>query len=116
MRKYRALSVLILMLATTAAKAETFDTVGVTCVPAAVNYANQDYKAESGGPYYIQWNGVSSGTINLHCPIPGDVSSPSNLWFAYKNNTTGAGCSGNVISVSYMKMNKNTGGVSTIGT
>jgi hypothetical protein len=100
----------------TRSDAAEFNAIGRSCVPTDYSFQNQVHYSSFGGPVEVQWNGTKTGTLTLYCGIPVDVPNPTHLYLAYRNNTACVGCSSDTIRISYMKMHKTTGVVSTVYT
>src|SRR5262245_30477822 len=104
---------LVLALGRTANAAE-FDITGQTCVPSASSIALDNFTTQLGGDVGVGWLSSNTGTITLYCAIP-YLASPSHLEIYYKSNTGCMGCGSDSITVTYVKMSKTTGALTSIG-
>jgi hypothetical protein len=117
MRAFQCASVLVvLMWIPRFANAEEFAVTGQTCVPDdAATLADNYINTLSYNPF-LTWRTVETGTITLHCAIPDNVVAPSNIELYFSNNTQCTGCQNNFLRVTYLKMNKSTGFLTTVKT
>jgi hypothetical protein len=98
------------------ASAGEFDVTGQTCVPDDATLLANSYVNTLSPDPFLHWAGNATGTITLHCAIPDNVVSPTHLELYYLNTTTCVGCANDVIRVSYEKMSKTDGFLTTVST
>jgi hypothetical protein len=107
----------LLLSAAGVAHASEFAVRGRDCIPDSSTLTNQLINTSFGGPTALSWSYASppkTGTITVYCPIPLNMTAPSNLEFAFTNDNSCSGCLSDGIIVTYLKMNKVTGVVSTV--
>jgi hypothetical protein len=107
---------LIVLATARLASAGEYDVTGQTCVPDDATLLADSYVNTLSPDPFLRWTSNPSGTITLHCAIPDNVVSPTHLELYYLNNTNCIACGNDVIRVSYEKMSKTYGVVTTVST
>ncbi|MBA3406089.1 MAG: hypothetical protein H0U13_15640 [Gemmatimonadaceae bacterium] len=85
-----------------------FEATGASCVASDVAIQADSYLVTAGT---VKHKGTNTDLIVLHCAIPQVIDAPTTLELLYQDST---GIAGTDVTVSYMKMHKSTGAVSTI--
>ena len=114
MRSKKLSILLATVLAWSTAQADEMNALGGSCVPDDLAITNNRYANQFNPQPEITWKSGASGTLTLFCPIPVELPNPNAVEFYYSNNTSCTGCSGDYITVTYKRMHKTTGVVSTV--